>query len=70
MSNFHLHIGAWSGLGLHGSCICCHNYFEFICAVVLCPEDIVSLQSSTTSGFDTFHSSSAMIPEPWKERRQ
>lgn len=46
-----LHAGVWSVMGLHGSCVCCHNYSEFICAAAwLCPEDTVSLKPCLASG--------------------
>lgn len=41
----------WSGLNLCGSCACCHGLCEFIHAsVLLCLEDTVYLEPSTTSG--------------------
>lgn len=37
----------WFGLSLHGACACCYNWYEFIYAASLCPEDTISLYLST-----------------------
>lgn len=47
---FPLHVGSWSILSFHGSCLCCHNCCWFICVTaVLCPEDPVSQWSPTAT---------------------
>lgn len=51
-----LHVGCLSGLSLHRSCTSWLNYYELICAAsLLCPENTLSL-SSTTSGSNTLFS--------------
>lgn len=43
MPNSLLHAKDFAGLGLHTSCVCCHNHCASICALVLlCSQDIVS----------------------------
>lgn len=34
-SYLYLYVRILSGLGLHRSCACCYNYWEFICAIAL-----------------------------------
>lgn len=47
----HFSAGVWSGLNLCRSCACCHSLCEFIHAsVLLCLEDTVYSEPSTTSG--------------------
>lgn len=49
---FHAHLLSlcWNFVWFYESFAYCHNYCEFIHAVLLCPEDRISLQSPTTSG--------------------
>lgn len=50
------------------SCACCHNLWKFLClSALLCLEDSVSFESSTTSGpHIPSVSSSDQISEPWE----
>jgi len=67
MLNSSLHAGIWSCLGLHTSCVCRGNNYEFIHITVLYPEHAVSLESPT-SALDTLPiPSSTGILEPWEE---
>lgn len=42
-----LHVVIWPGLSFYGTCICCHNYYEFICSpALLYPKDTVFSSTS------------------------
>lgn len=64
-----LHAWIWICFGFPKPYAHCHNHCEFIrSAALLCPEDTISLVSSTTSGSDTLSVPSASrTPEPREE---
>lgn len=51
---FLLNAGIWFGLRLHGACPCCHNWYEFISAASLCPENTISLYLSAVLALAVF----------------
>lgn len=62
--------GMLFGLDWYGPFACCDNPCVFTCAwALLCLEDAISLESSTTSGScSLFTSSFPQMPEPWGEK--
>lgn len=60
--------GIWYSLSLHGSCVCCHNHCEYICAAALLCAKRYYFCVPTTSGPYIYSSPPfTMIPEPWEE---
>lgn len=64
MPHIHLHVGNFYGLILFRLCACCHSCCECRYATsLLCPENTISLSSSTISGSYLSSHYSTIIPE-------